>query len=108
MVQDLNPQSSATSPAPPAKPARQKVPAAVAWVDAERCSGCEVCIAFCPVDCIALLRNPELATVNPVCLVIEEDCIGCKICAVECPWDAIEMIPYHPAAASGVRAKDST
>ncbi len=108
MVQDLDPRATSATPAPPAKPQRKKVPATVAWVDVDRCSGCEVCIAFCPVDCIALTADPEMPTVNPTCVVIEEECIGCKICAVECPWDAIEMIPYRPAApASGTLPEES-
>ena len=98
MVQDLDPQASAAAPAPPVKSPRKKLPPTVAWVDVDRCSGCEVCIAFCPVNCIALVTEPEMPTVNPTCVVIEEECIGCKICAVECPWDAIEMLPYKPAA----------
>lgn len=103
MVQNLEPRASSPTPASPAKAPRKKVPLTVAWVDADRCSGCEVCIAFCPVDCIALIADRETPTVNPTCAVIEQDCIGCKICAVECPWDAIQMIPYHPAASAARR-----
>lgn len=98
MVQDLNAQPTPATRVPATMAPRKKVPATVAWVDQDRCSGCEVCIAFCPVDCIALVTDPEIPTVNPTCVVIEEECIGCKICAAECPWDAIEMIPYRPAA----------
>jgi Fe-S-cluster-containing hydrogenase component 2 len=54
------------------------------------------------VDCIALVTDPEMPTVNPTCVVIEQECIGCKICAVECPWDAIEMLPYKPAASASI------
>ena len=104
MVQNLEPPASSPTPAPPAKAPRKKVPPTVAWVDADRCSGCEVCIAFCPVDCIALITDRELPTVNPICAVIEQDCIGCKICAVECPWDAIQMIPYRPSASTASSA----
>jgi len=77
-------------------PSRKKVPAAVAFADKDRCSGCEVCIVVCPVDCIVLLPDPDSRGVNPVVEVIEEDCIGCKICANDCPWDAITMVPYNP------------
>ena len=79
---------------------RKKVPATVAVVDTDRCSGCEVCMVFCPVNCILLLPDPETPGLNPVCEVIEQDCIGCKICANECPWDAITMVPYKPEVAA--------
>ena len=75
---------------------RKKVPPAVAVVDKDRCSGCEVCIVVCPVDCIVLLPDPDSLGVNPVAEVIELDCIGCKICANDCPWEAITMAPYEP------------
>ena len=77
----------------PGQSRRKKVPAAIAVVEQDRCSGCEVCLVVCPVDCIVLLPDPEAGGVNPVAEVIEEDCIGCKICANECPWDAITMAP---------------
>ncbi|MEK7408964.1 MAG: 4Fe-4S binding protein [Acidobacteriota bacterium] len=81
-------------------PRRKKIPASVAVVDVDRCSGCEVCIVFCPVDCILLLPDPASPGVNPVCEVVEEDCIGCVICARECPWEAITMAPYKPGVAA--------
>lgn len=96
MVQNL----SSTAPLGEGRPvpARRKIPTFVARVAAEGCSGCEVCIAFCPVDCILLWPDPDGGT-NPVCYVVVEECIGCKICARECPWDVIEMVPYDPAPA---------
>lgn len=96
MVQGLSPAPAALRARTPAP--RKKIPASVARVETGRCSGCEVCIIFCPVDCIELLPDPD-GGVNPVCRVVEEECIGCKICPRECPWDAIEMAPYQPAPA---------
>ncbi len=75
---------------------RKKTPVAVARVETSRCSGCEVCIAWCPVDCILLLPDPD-AESSRICRVVEDECIGCKICVNECPWEAIEMVA-NPAA----------
>lgn len=97
MVQNLDAKEISPRLLHDGKVPRKKVPAFVAQVDSDRCSGCEVCMAFCPVNCITLVTDPEMPTINPTCVVIEAECIGCKICAVECPWDAIEMIPYQPA-----------
>lgn len=81
------------------KPAPKGKPKFLAVIDEEICSGCDICIEFCPVDCIREVDGPDFARVNAVCRVIPEECIGCKICARECPWDAIEMIDLRPKAA---------
>lgn len=65
----------------------------VALVDEDTCTGCEVCIEFCPVDCIAVVKNPNPELIDNVCRVIEDACICCKLCAKECPWECIEIVP---------------
>ncbi len=96
MVQDLSPAAPAAGAG--GSTPRKKTPASLARVLTERCSGCEVCIVFCPVDCIVLLPDPS-GGFNPICEVVEDDCIGCKICARECPWEAIEMVLYRAGVA---------
>jgi len=61
------------------------------------CTGCEVCVDFCPVDCIddASLAEHAGAGIPPIRIRVEE-CIGCRICAKVCEelaWNAIEMVP---------------
>lgn len=65
----------------------------------EGCTGCDVCVEFCPVDCIYHIPGPEHilesnphAAVNGVVMIDEAVCIGCKLCAKYCPWETIEMI----------------
>jgi NADH-quinone oxidoreductase subunit I len=65
----------------------------------EGCTGCDVCVEFCPVDCIYHIPGPEHileenphAAVNGVVMIDEDVCIGCKLCAKYCPWETIEMI----------------
>jgi len=65
----------------------------VALIDEETCTGCEVCIEFCPVDCIILLPNPNPELRNNVCRDVEGDCTGCTLCVKECPWECITMVP---------------
>ena len=65
----------------------------VALIDEETCTGCEVCIEFCPADCIILLPNPNPELRNNVCRDVEADCTGCTLCAKECPWECISMVP---------------
>jgi len=71
----------------------KKVSKLVALIDEETCTGCEVCIEFCPVDCITVVRNPNPEIMTNVCRVIEYPCTGCTLCVKECPWECIAMVP---------------
>lgn len=54
-------------------------------VDKERCIYCGFCALYCPVQCMADMKDyyqPDL-----------EFCKGCGICAKECPRKAIVMKP---------------
>ena len=61
----------------------------------ERCVGCYLCSAVCPVDCIALQstqdsngrRYPEFFRIN------FSRCIFCGFCEDACPTYAIQLIP---------------
>lgn len=62
-----------------------------ALVDLSGCTGCEVCIAVCPVpNCILKFgEDPS----NFGVYVDYEICIGCQLCAKDCPWETIKMVP---------------
>lgn len=61
----------------------------------ERCVGCYLCQAVCPVDCIALQatededgrRLPEFFRIN------FSRCIFCGFCEDACPTYAIQLVP---------------
>ena len=85
--------------APAAAPAKKKKTKLMAVVHMEGCTGCDVCVEFCPVDCIYHIPGPEHilaenphASMNGVVMIDEDVCIGCKLCAKYCPWETIEMI----------------
>ncbi len=79
------------------KPARKKTPPKLAVINQNGCTGCEVCIVFCPVDCIEIVPGVEHPQLQQVVEVDLDRCIGCSLCAKNCPWDTIEMLPHDQA-----------
>ena len=83
------------------KPKRKgkRPPKLLAIVHQSGCTGCEVCIAGCPVDSIELVSGPNPA--NPTfSQLVEIDlarCIGCQNCAYDCPWETITMYDHDNA-----------
>lgn len=76
---------------------KKKRPKTVAVVFEGHCTGCEVCVPFCPVDCIEPQPKPAFPDrpIPPVQIRFDE-CIGCQICVKACTkltWDAIRMVP---------------
>ena len=70
-------------------------PKTVAVVDEDNCTGCQVCIPFCPVDCIEPVSKEKYNIPIPPVQVRFNECIGCNACAKACTaltWDAIRMI----------------
>jgi len=73
------------------KPPRGKAPRSIAVIDQNGCTGCEVCIDFCPVDCIEIAPGLDHYGLFNVVEVDTERCIGCTLCAKNCPWETIYM-----------------
>ena len=77
--------------------AKKKKPKEIAVVNPGNCTGCEICVPFCPVNCIEVSPSEEHPDrpIPPVRIRYNE-CIGCTICARVCTkmaWDAITMFP---------------
>ena len=79
------------------KPPRKKAPPKLAVINQNGCTGCEVCIVFCPVDCIEIVPGVEHTQLQQVVEVDLDRCIGCSLCAKNCPWDTIDMLPHDQA-----------
>ena len=86
-----------TIPAPAEKISKKKKkPKLIAVVDEDNCTGCQVCIPFCPVDCIELVPKDKYNIPLPPVQIRFNECIGCQICVRACDkltWNAIKMVP---------------
>ena len=84
---------------------RRKRPRQLAVIDVDRCTGCQACVAVCPVDCIRLVETGlRIKGTESWCEIDPDQCIGCRLCIrlpgrsgdpftlTICPWDAIEMV----------------
>ena len=83
------------------KPKRKgkKPPKLLAVVHQSGCTGCEVCIAGCPVDSIELVAgpDPENPTFQQTVEIDLSRCIGCQNCSYDCPWETITMYQHDDA-----------
>ncbi|MBI3873132.1 MAG: 4Fe-4S dicluster domain-containing protein [candidate division Zixibacteria bacterium] len=80
------------------KTKEKKRPKLMAVIVEEGCTGCEVCIDFCPVpDCIVTIPGPDTANpgFNQTVRVVDDLCIGCRLCEKNCPWETIDMVPIE-------------
>ena len=76
---------------------KKRKPKLMAVVDEDNCTGCQVCVPFCPVDCIepVSISKHTFPPIPPV-HVRDNECIGCQICAKVCTkltLNAIRMMP---------------
>ena len=94
---DEHTQAQAPAPAKPAAPARKKKPKELAVINQEGCTGCEVCLEVCPVDCMYVISGPEYDVHKKLVEIDLDVCIGCKLCVKYCPWETIEMIDSEKA-----------
>ncbi|MEM2986499.1 MAG: 4Fe-4S binding protein [Nitrososphaerota archaeon] len=61
-------------------------------IDEEKCKGCGICIALCPLK--VLIKSDKLSSqgVNLPFPIDKDKCSGCKICEYYCPDFAIYII----------------
>ncbi|MDE6183438.1 MAG: 4Fe-4S dicluster domain-containing protein [Rikenellaceae bacterium] len=60
-------------------------------IDIERCKGCGVCVASCPVSVLSLSPKVNSRGYNYAMAVRAEECIGCASCGIVCPDSCITI-----------------
>jgi NAD-dependent dihydropyrimidine dehydrogenase PreA subunit len=91
---------------------KKRKPPQIALHNEDRCTGCQGCVEFCPVNCIEPLP-PGTYPDRPIQPVQDrwDECIGCGLCVKVCTkvvcWDAIRMVPVAEfEAITGIKLSD--
>jgi 2-oxoglutarate ferredoxin oxidoreductase subunit delta len=62
-----------------------------AFLNAERCKGCGLCVAFCPKKTLAVGSKLNTRGYCPPEITDNGQCTGCGFCVMMCPDLAIEL-----------------
>lgn len=54
-------------------------------INHDRCKGCEICVALCPKNVLAMSEGKAVVKDLP-------SCIGCDFCELRCPDFAIVLV----------------
>lgn len=60
-------------------------------VDTDRCKGCDLCVAACPLHIISLAKEVNAKGYNYARQSTDDVCNGCASCAVVCPDGCISV-----------------
>lgn len=60
-------------------------------IDIERCKGCGVCVASCPVTVLSLAPKVNSRGYNYAMATRADECIGCASCGIVCPDSCITI-----------------
>jgi 2-oxoglutarate ferredoxin oxidoreductase subunit delta len=71
-------------------------------IDLEHCKGCELCIAACPPNVLAM--STELNDLGYRYPVLHPGCTGCTACQLVCPDFVFSVYRYEtPTTVAGLR-----
>jgi 2-oxoglutarate ferredoxin oxidoreductase subunit delta len=70
-----------------------------AYIKAEYCKGCAICVEFCPPHALELSNEYNKKGYHPPVLTHPELCTGCDLCGLFCPDFAIFGVRFKKSAA---------
>lgn len=72
-------------------------------IAADRCKGCELCVAACPAHVLAIDRSRvNVLGYEPIVAVDIGSCTSCALCARVCPDTVFTVLAPPPVARAGV------
>ena len=72
-------------------PARARPKPKSISIDERFCSGCGICIEFCPRNVLAASETMSIRGVYPASVVALDQCIVCRLCELYCGSFAIAV-----------------
>jgi formate hydrogenlyase subunit 6/NADH:ubiquinone oxidoreductase subunit I len=76
-------------------PAKKKSEWLKPFIDPEKCTACENCVAACPADALSMKDELLPPGENLAVLSSPDKCISCAWCQDNCQFDAIRMGVLH-------------
>ena len=64
---------------------KPKRPRGKVHIIADRCKGCEFCVAFCPTKVLVMSEEFNKKGYHPLRVDKPEACSNCNLCALYCP-----------------------
>lgn len=66
-------------------------------IDAKKCSGCSLCLPYCPVGAIKPVTEEEDGRKFIKAVIDEDECVECYVCYRSgiCPKEAFEIVPLE-------------
>lgn len=77
----------------------------VVAIDAEACTGCELCVVDCPYLALSMADRSD-AGLGAIAVVDADACVGCGICLGSCSFAAIDLPCHEAAGALEVEGRD--